>query len=148
MGRLVHTKPTVGRSHVLKQYLLLASFPGLPWLQVLITCSMQKRSQKAWWISPRDPRQEHHAAGTASYDDVFYLRAHFYWESMELWRCCQKMIIKETARAVQSFRLPYSLSCWMWLKFKKVLECSVILECLVITMKPPEWDFVYTWPLA
>ena len=27
---------------------LLASFPGLPQLQFLMACSMQKRSQKAW----------------------------------------------------------------------------------------------------
>ena len=31
---------------------LLASFPGLPQLQFLMACSMQKRSQKAWWILP------------------------------------------------------------------------------------------------
>ena len=34
----------------------LASFPGLPRLQFLIACSMQKRREKAWWILPRDPR--------------------------------------------------------------------------------------------
>ena len=33
----------------------LASFPGLPRLRFLIACSMQKLSQKAWWILPRDP---------------------------------------------------------------------------------------------
>ena len=32
----------------------LASFPGLQRLQFLIACSVQKRSQKAWWILPRD----------------------------------------------------------------------------------------------
>ena len=37
-------------------YIYLASFPGLPRLQFLIACSMQKRSQKAWWILPCDPR--------------------------------------------------------------------------------------------
>ena len=31
---------------------VLASFPGLP--QVLITYSMQKRMEKAWWILPHD----------------------------------------------------------------------------------------------
>ena len=35
----------------------LASFPGLPQLQFLITCSMQKLNQKAWRILPHDPRQ-------------------------------------------------------------------------------------------
>ena len=32
----------------------LASFPGLQRLQFLIACSVQKRSQKAWWILPCD----------------------------------------------------------------------------------------------
>ena len=39
----------------------VASFPGLPWLQFLIACSMQKRSQKAWWILPRDSWQGHNS---------------------------------------------------------------------------------------
>ena len=33
----------------------LASFPGLLRLQFLIACSMQKRREKAWGISSRDP---------------------------------------------------------------------------------------------
>ena len=37
-------------------YPSLALFPGLPRLRFLIACSMQKQSQKAWWILPRDPR--------------------------------------------------------------------------------------------
>ena len=36
-------------------YIYLASFPGIPRLQFLIACSIQKRSQKAWWILPCDP---------------------------------------------------------------------------------------------
>ena len=45
---------TIGTFYILKP-LALASFPGLPRLRFLIACSMQKLSQKAWWILPRDP---------------------------------------------------------------------------------------------
>ena len=41
---------------------LLASFPGLPWLRFLIACSMQKLSQKAWWILLRDPCHRRHVS--------------------------------------------------------------------------------------
>ena len=34
------------------------SFPGLLRLQFLIACSMQKRREKAWGISSRDPRHD------------------------------------------------------------------------------------------
>ena len=36
----------------------VASFPGLLRLQFLIACSMQKRREKAWWISSRDPQHD------------------------------------------------------------------------------------------
>ena len=36
----------------------IASFPGLLRLQFLIACSMQKRREKAWGISSRDPRHD------------------------------------------------------------------------------------------
>ena len=38
----------------------LPSFPGLLHLQLLITCSMQKWREKAWWILPSDPPHAHH----------------------------------------------------------------------------------------
>ena len=34
---------------------IVASFPGLLHLQFLIACSIQKRREKAWGISSRDP---------------------------------------------------------------------------------------------
>ena len=43
--------------HIWYMYIGVASFPGLPRVQFLIACSMQKLSQKAWWILPRDSRQ-------------------------------------------------------------------------------------------
>ena len=38
----------------------VASFPGLPHLQFLIACSMQKRRGKAWGIFTRDTRHDRH----------------------------------------------------------------------------------------
>ena len=37
----------------------MASFPGLLRLQFLIAFNMQKRREKAWGISSRDPRHDH-----------------------------------------------------------------------------------------
>ena len=38
----------------------VTSFPGLPHLQFLIACSMQKRRGEAWGIFSRDTRHDHH----------------------------------------------------------------------------------------
>ena len=51
---------------------MLASFPGFPQLQFLITCSMQKWSEKGL-VNPHDPRHRRHIACTTSYDDISML---------------------------------------------------------------------------
>ena len=40
----------------------VASFPGLPHLQLLIASSMQKRRGKAWGIFSRDTRHDRHTS--------------------------------------------------------------------------------------
>ena len=45
----------LGLAHTFVASVTLALFLGLPCLQYLITCSMQKRREKAWWILPHDP---------------------------------------------------------------------------------------------
>ena len=46
--------------HFISYGLDIASFPGLPHLQFLIACSMQKRRGKAWGIFSRDTRHDCH----------------------------------------------------------------------------------------
>ena len=41
---------------------IVASFPGLPHLQLLIASSMQKRRGKAWGIFSRDTRHDRHTS--------------------------------------------------------------------------------------
>jgi len=42
------------QSEVFETDLSIASFPGLPTIQFLITCNMQKRRGKAWYHLSRE----------------------------------------------------------------------------------------------
>jgi len=59
-------------SHV--SQLHLASFPGLLRLQFLIACSMQKRREKAWGISSRDPRHDRQKSSRLLSTAKWYMR--------------------------------------------------------------------------
>ena len=50
----------VQRLHKLEHSCFVASFPGLPHLQLLIASSMQKRMGKAWGIFSHDTRHDRH----------------------------------------------------------------------------------------
>ena len=53
---------------------LLASFPGLLRLQFMIACNMQKRREKAWGISSRDPRHDRQKSSRLLSTAKWYMR--------------------------------------------------------------------------
>ena len=103
----------------------LASIPGFLHLQLLITCTMQKRREKAWGISSHDPWHDCH------------MSSHI----LSTAKLCTRLILHPVLTTKMG-QVPAE-SCTEW-KIPR-LKAITLKGCWVTSMKIPSSNAIISW---